>query len=193
MQNNIDYGRNIESFCVVCGEAKLIGGTVGGQLLTIDTGSLMIEHEVDAHAGMIIAMDAHPIQPLICVLGVDQRASVWEISDSGVPTRVMEANLRSVHPENEHRSPPSTSVSQAIAFHPTERKFLVRAADGSVAEISFEERDYHFNWCRAFYPNGETAYVRYVDDGRSVFVCGGNGYASVFDSKDRQTAKFRYR
>lgn len=189
----LDYSRNIESFCVLHGERKLAAGTVGGQILVIDIDRFEIESEIDAHAGMIIAMDAHPEFPLICLLGVDQTASVWEYDADGAMTRLFAANLRSPTTENEHNAPPSTSVSQAIAFHPSARKLLARIANGAVAEIEFDGDGHRFTWCRAFYPDSETAYVRYLGEGDMIFVSGGAGYASVFDANDRATVKLTYR
>ena len=189
----IDYGRNIESFCIPASEKWLVAGNISGQLLTIDIDDFRIVNELDAHAGMIIALDAHPTLPFICALGVDQMASVWEYSPEGQLSLRGQINLRLPKPENDHNLPPSTSVSQAIAFHPTEHRLLARAANGAVVEITFHQDRLAFEWCHAFYPGSETAYVRYLHDPRLIFVTSGNGKAGVFDSKERNHCTLEYR
>src|ERR1051325_7752297 len=107
----LDYGRNIESFCVLPDERRLVAGNLLGQLLVVDIDAFRVEREYDAHAGMIIALDAHPTLPYVCALGVDHVVSVWK-HENGQLSRVLEASLCVPRTENEHNYPPVTSVSQ---------------------------------------------------------------------------------
>lgn len=189
----LDYGRNIESFCVLPGEQHLIAGTLNGQLLVVNIDDFTIKHEIDAHAGMIIATDAHPTLPYICALGVDHVASVWKYDSETHLHAVVQADLCIPRVENKHDYPPATSVSQAIGFHPTERKLLTRTANGAVAEIAFDDETFEFNWCRSFFEGCDTGYVRYLADPRFIFVAAGNGTIGVFDVANRATPLTEYR
>jgi WD40 repeat protein len=188
-----DYGRNIESFCVIPNEERLVAGTLLGRLLVVNVDSFAVEREYDAHAGMIIAVDAHPSLPYICALGVDHFASVWTHDSSGHLSLVFQANLRLPRPENEHNFPPVTSVSQAIAFHPTERRLLTRTANGAVAEIEFDHERFDFTWCRSFFVGFETGYLRYLVEGDRIFVASADGTAGIFDPKQRDQCILSYR
>lgn len=188
----LDYGRNIESFCVLPDERRLVAGNLLGQLLVMDIDSFRIEREYDAHAGMIIALDAHPTLPYVCALGVDHVVTVWK-HDNGHLTRVLEASLLVPRPENKHEYPPVTSVSQAIAFHPVERRLLSRTANGAVVEIVFGDSGFDFNWCRAFYPGRDTGYVRYLEDPELILVESADGTIGVFRDRDREKPILEYR
>ena len=189
----LDYGRNIESFCVLPDERRLVAGTLLGQLLVIDIDKFKILQEFEGHAGMVIALDAHPTLPYVCGLGVDHMASVWKYDDRGHLSPVARANLRLPRPENKHFFPPVTSVSQAIAFHPTERRLLTRTANGAVAEIVFDDEAFDFSWCRSFFVGCETGYVRYLDDPRQLFIAAGDGTVGIFDAAKREKPVLTYR
>lgn len=157
--------KKIEAFVVGPAETVLYYATVSGQIVTLDLDTFAVVHELQAHAGTIVAMAIHPTLPYLACLGMDRTVSVWNTAAT-IPSPLGAASIRNLIAENDTvYYLDIRSNAQAIAFHPNERRIITRAASGAVAELAFDSAG-HFSVvrCVRFHALYDVVTVRYAMD-----------------------------
>jgi WD40 repeat protein len=156
--------RKFESFCVEPAERWLFAGDLSGQIAVVDIDRFAVLGEVQAHAGTIIAMAAHPRLPYFVALGVDHIVSMWRYDALGRLFPVCSASIRNIRPSNDDEYAKwLRSNSQAIAFHDTRLRIVTRSGNGGVLELDFEDDGtVHVVRCLRLHREFDLTTVRYA-------------------------------
>lgn len=127
---------HLNAFCIDALERLVFAGDKSGRLWVIDPDTLAVLHEVQAHAGTIQAMAAHPTKPLFALLGKDRAVSVWTHEESGAVRCLFWHSVRDYSADD---FAPFHSECQAIALHPLEPRLATRSGNSAVIELDFED------------------------------------------------------
>jgi len=130
-----------ESFCIDAAEQWMYAGDISGQISVVGIDEFTVVGRIQAHAGCIHAIKAHPTLPYIATLSSDRTVGVWRTApDGGSPVEVCKIQLRDLRPSNDaYVVPWVQSISQALGFHDVRRRLVTRTANGGVVEIDFED------------------------------------------------------
>jgi WD40 repeat protein len=194
----MSYVRKINAFGLDPSEKYAVAGNLNGELLFVDVDSFTIAREGRVCAGSIEGVDVHARAPYVAAIGSDKSLVLCKYE--GASFRVVHSiDLRPIVAENESYRfvPPAFPMSQAVAFHPTERRVLSRNMSGATFEVAFDDTHYEVTWCRGYFeqPDGsayDVAYVRYLNDTGLVF-CSGRAGLVVVDPKRREEPIYRWK
>jgi hypothetical protein len=176
------------AFCIDKDEAWIVAGDVGGRLSAIGVDDFKIVHSVQACAGTISAAAAHPRFPYVAALGMDHSLSVWKQARGGALTRLFDLSLRDIKCGNDAEEYlPVTSQSQALAFHPRERRLATRSGNGGLLELEFDESGVKIVSCNRIDEVFDLVTVRYAEDPEAI-LCGFAGGRAAL-AKDGKVLK----
>lgn len=158
--------RKFESFCIDPTERWMFAGNVSGQIAVIDIDRFAIVNEVQAHAGVIHAMAAHPRLPYVAALSSDGCVSIWRFDGKGGLWPLCIALTRDVIPSNDTVYIPYVeSMSQPLAFHDAERRLVTRSGNGGLLELAFDDAGgVRVLSCVRLHRDYDTLTARYVKD-----------------------------
>lgn len=170
----------INSFCIDKDEAWIFSGDVGGRLSAIGVDDFSVSHSVQACAGTISAVAAHPSLPYIAALGMDQLVSVWRTDPSGALTLLFSLSLRDIKCDNDTEEYlPVTTQSQALAFHPTSKRLATRSGNGGLLELEFDENGHKILSCTRIDEVFDLVTLRYAADSEKILSGFAGGHAAL--------------
>jgi outer membrane protein assembly factor BamB len=176
--------RKIETFCVDAHERWAFAGTFSGQIVIVDIDTFTVMDEVQAHAGTVIAMAAHPKLPYVACLSMDRTVSIWRYSDTGRLFPVTTCSIRDVRPSNDEGTVGFVqSNSQTIAFHSTRSRLVTRSGNAGVLELDFDD-DGTISVVRCVRLHGDMDVVTARYDRDTDRVLSGDGDGTVVLSED---------
>jgi WD40 repeat protein len=174
--------KNINAFCIDREERWAFAGNKTGQVVTVDLDDFRKVREEQLHAGTIQAMQAHPELPLIATLGKDHTARILEYDEDGRLRPVLRIPFRYLSPDDgEITYKWGHTESQALNFHPTERRLLTRTGNAGVLEVAFDDRDYEIQSITRAHEQFDVVNVAYVR-GTHKILSGARGHAVLIDS-----------
>jgi WD40 repeat protein len=194
----MDCFRKYNAFDVDGSETWLVSGDLGGEFQLIDLARFEVVDRLQAHYGEIEAISVHPSLPYAASTCGDRACCIVRIDAAARRLRLMhQVPLREIRAENGYaygsHVPPG---SQAIAFHPSERRLLTRADNGALAEIEFDDEGWRPTWCHGYFerPDGsaaDTVYARYLV-GTEWVMCSGRAGLAVIDPQRRDEPLLRW-
>ena len=175
--------RNNLSMCVTSDEKLCFAGSLSGQILTIDIDDFAYRDAVQAHAGGIHAITSHPVLPYVAAMSTERSVSLWRRERDGSLKRLAYIDVRDLVCSNDEVPIPYIqSTSQALAFHPTERRLLTRTGAGGLLEIAFEEDG---SWeqiqCIRFHGTEDLVQARYLEGSDQILTMANYGEVAVSD------------
>ena len=174
--------QKINAFCIERKENWVFSGDISGQIQTVSIDTFEIVHETQAHAGSIVAMAAHPNQNFMASLAMDRTITVWEYADSGDLNLLHTVPIRDLKCSNDIKSFNFIlSESQALAFHPTEKRIVTRSGNGGLVELSFTRASYEIENCFRVDPEFDIVTARYVGDSQKILVGTSHGHALLIE------------
>jgi WD40 repeat protein len=184
--------RKVESFCVEPSERWMFAGDVAGFISVIDIDRFAVLREVHAHAGVVMALAAHPRLPYLAAMSTDRCISLWAYDGAGVLRPVAERSIRDIRPSNDPELvPPVQSTSQALAFHDSERRLVTRSGNAGVLELEFDDRgSLDVLRCTRLHGEYDLIMARYVKDGDQV-LSGSRGGILVLSDEGRPAGEWK--
>jgi len=183
--------QKIGSFTVDPDERMLFAGTMGGDVLAVDIDSFEIAERRHVHEGAIEAVAAHPRLPYLAAMSMDRSVSVLTrpsgddgLSEAGANWRgltlVDRFGFRDTPCRNDRvPASPAHSLSQALTFHPTDKRLATRSGAGGVLELDFPDDRLALRHCTRFHGDIDLVTVRYADeDGTLISAAGGHAVLS---------------
>jgi WD40 repeat protein len=169
--------RKFETFCVDTEERWVFAGNLSGQIAVIDIDSFRIIGEVQAHAGTIIAMAAHPTLPYISCLGMDRTVSVWTYDSHGNLRPLCQASIRDVRPTNDPENVGFVhSNAQTLGIHSTKRQIVTRSGNAGVLELEFDDNGgIRVLSCMRLHHDMDVITARYAHESDMVLTGSGDG------------------
>jgi WD40 repeat protein len=170
--------KKIECFAVRAPEDVLYYGTISGQLVTLEIDTFAQRHAVQAHAGTIIAISAHPTEDYLACLGMDRTVSLWSTRHI-TPRHLASASIRNLAAANDEITYHDVkSNAQAIGFHPKLNRLVTRTANGAVAELDFDETGFSLVRCVRFHRLYDVITARYaIEEPHEILTGSGDGEA----------------
>ena len=164
----------LECFCLDPEERSLFAGNLSGQILVFDIDTFEVRHEVQAHAGSLHAICAHPSLPYVAAIGNDRKVSLWRRSaDVGlVPLSI--ASYRDIACSNDSEAiDPIFSHSVALAFHDREQRLVMRTGNGGTMELDFDDDGaLTLRWALRLHGDWDVQMVRFEQGGDRVLSAG---------------------
>jgi hypothetical protein len=174
--------RKINAFAIDPRERYAFAGNLNGELLKIDLDTFSIVEELRVSVGDIEGIDVHPELPYVAALSGDKTLAICKYDENHIEI-VHSLRLRDTVAENAVRLPEAHKpLSQAIAFHPHERRLLTRSP-GSATEVAFDDTKCEVLWCHEYFVDStgsavDLAYIRYLPGGL-IFCSSGAGLVVV--------------
>ncbi|QNQ08505.1 WD40 repeat domain-containing protein [Sphingomonas alpina] len=171
--------RKIGSFALAPDEEILIAGTLGGEVLVVHVDDFTVLERQRVHSGAIEAVAAHPTLPYVAAMSMDRSVSVFE--RQGPSLRLLDRFIfRDVPCRNDATVVPSAhSLSQALTFHPSEKRLAVRSGNAGVLELDFPDDRLTIRHCTRFHHDLDLVTLRYADaDGSLISAAGGHAVLS---------------
>ncbi|MEQ8602609.1 MAG: hypothetical protein RIB45_04760 [Marivibrio sp.] len=173
--------QKIGSFTVDPDERILFAGTMGGDVLAVDIDSFEIVARRHVHAGAIEAIAAHPRLPYVAAMSMDRSVSLMTRPGAGDPTpepptltQLDRFTFRDTPCRNDtFAASPTHSLSQALTFHPTDRRLATRSGSGGVLELDFDADRFALRHCTRFHGDIDLVTVRYTEDGDALISAAG--------------------
>lgn len=178
--------RKIECFCFDKEERVLFVGNITGQVDVVDFDTFEILHTVQAHAGSITAIRAHPTRPYIACLSMDRSVSIWRHNQTGALEAVSAVSLRNIRPSNDDRPVPDVhSNSQMLGFHGTARRLVTRTANAGVLQLDFTDTgEVEIVSCYRHHGGEDVISACYVDGNDLVLTGSAYGEVALSDGPD---------
>lgn len=175
--------RNNLSMCVSADEKYCFAGSLSGEIRTIDIDAFAYRGAVQAHAGGIHAIVHHPSLPYVAAMSTERAMSVWRRGEDGSLSSLLYIDVRDLVCTNDDAPIPYIqSTSQALSFHPTERRLLTRTGAGGLLEIAFDEAG---NWeqlqCIRFHGNEDLVQARYLEGSDQILTMANYGEVALSD------------
>lgn len=178
--------RKFESFCVEPGERWLFAGNLSGQIAVIDIDRFVVTREVQAHAGTIIAMAAHPTLGVFMCLGMDRTVTVWSYDERGAIAPLCAASIRGVRPDNDELDIGFVhSNAQTLGSHSTRPRMVTRSGNAGVLELEFDEDGLHVLRCTRLHGEWDVVTARYAVDSDLVLSGDGAGHLVLSDKGEQ--------
>ncbi|NEQ64809.1 MAG: hypothetical protein F6K21_04755 [Symploca sp. SIO2D2] len=172
--------RKIKSFVLDSNQEFIFAGNLSGQILSINSNTFSLASQVQAHPGGIIAISAHLTLPYVAVLGMDRSVSIWQVHNGHRLEFVSRLITRDLTPCNDpYEFAPILSVSQALAFHDTERRLLTRSGNAGLLELSFESDELDVVKCVRVHGNYDIVTTRFVNYGDKVLSGSNTGQVAL--------------
>ncbi|MFT3768220.1 MAG: WD40 repeat domain-containing protein [Minicystis sp.] len=173
---------HLNAFCIDASEHFVFGGDKSGRIWVIDPDTLDVLHTVQAHAGTIQGMAAHPTKPLFAVLGKDRAVSVWVHDPGGDLECLFWHSIRDYTPDD---LGPIHSECQGIALHPYEPRLVTRSGNGAVIELWFEDpANIRLLRCVRACAAADLMSVAYSADGKTILAGSAQGHIAVLAGGD---------
>ncbi len=171
--------RKIECFSVDKDERLVFVGNIAGQVDIVDLESFEILRTVQAHAGAITAIQAHPALPYLACLSMDRSVSIWRYAEDGTLGPLAAMSLRNIRPSNDERPVPDVhSNSQMLAFHDSAPRLVTRTANAGVLQLQFDEAgNVEIVHCLRHHAGEDVISARYAN--RDDRVLTGSAYGEV--------------
>ncbi len=173
-----------ESMCVDTSETLLFAGTLGGTISVIDIDSLRPISWISAHAGTIIAMNAHPTEPIIATLSMDQTASIWEYDPSGQLSQICSIILRDIQPDNDDDRQVNDFVgnSQPLGLSSTKPWLVTRTGNAGLLELDYGSGSFEIRSCKRMHDLADLIMSVYVPETNQVLSASALGHLTLSDN-----------
>jgi hypothetical protein len=167
--------QKIGSFAVDPAERTLFAGAMGGDVLAIDIDSFQITDRRHVHDGAIEAVAVHPQLPYLAAMSMDRSVSLLTCGNGADLALLDRFCFRDTPCRNDDAPvPPTQSLSQALTFHPTDRRLATRSGNGGVLELDFADADrLALRRCTRFHGDIDLVTVRYTEDGEALISAAG--------------------
>lgn len=177
--------QKIGSFTVDPDERLLFAGTMGGDVLAVDIDRFEIAERRHVHEGAVEAVAAHPRLPYLAAMSMDRSVSLLTRpngADGGSGKGANRPGLalldrfgfRDVACRNDRAPVPATqSLSQALTFHPQDKRLATRSGNGGVMELDFADDRLALRHCTRFHGDIDLVTVRYVAGGDALISAAG--------------------
>lgn len=168
-------GRKIDAFALSPCERYLFAGNLSGRFMVIDPDTLEIRHELQATAGAIQTVACHDSLPLVAVLGLDRRVAVVRYdAETGEAALRYDFSVREIDCWNDVEPvPASYSLSQAIAFHPSEPRLAVRTGNNGCLEVELTPEGVSKCHCTRLHRGANIVTFRYTGQGTELLSAAG--------------------
>lgn len=173
--------KNVNAFCIDRDEKWIFAGNKSGQVVTVDLDSFSKVREEQVHNGTIQAMQAHKTLPYIACLGKDHVVSVRRYDDGGHLYPVFKIPFRNLSPDDgEEQYRWGHTESQALNFHPTEKRLITRTGNAGVLEVAFDDDGYEILSITRAHEEFDVVNVAYVE-GTHKILSGARGHAVLLE------------
>jgi hypothetical protein len=161
--------RKISSFTVCPREDFLFAGNLRGEVLVVQVDDLVVVGSLQVHVGAIEVVAAHQSLPYVAAMSMDRSVSLIDVSDPLRPTLQERFVFRDIKCWNdEWEVAANHSLSQALTFHPTERRLAVRSGNAGVLELDFSGGSLKPIHCTRLHGDTDLVTLRYVQGGEAL-------------------------
>jgi hypothetical protein len=171
--------RKIGSFAVDGPEEYILTGNMCGEVGVIEMDRFEMVNTVWAQPGAIEAVAVHPSLPYVASMGMDRSVCLLERTTPSTLSVRDRFVFRDVKCSNDPVPIPyNYSLSQALTFHPTQKRLAVRSGNAGVLEMDFSGGRLEQIHCTRFHDDTDLVTLRYLEDGTLLSGSGGGAVLS---------------